>query len=50
MWYLNLKEEHQSKVLWKIFGSEKDEVSRQLGYCIMRNSMIYTHHPAFLGQ
>jgi len=37
-----------NKVLRKIFLPKKDEVS-SLGYCIMRNVMIYMGHLLLLG-
>jgi len=48
MWSLTFREEHklqvfEIKVLRKIFGPKKDDISR-LRFCIMRDFVIYTGH------
>jgi hypothetical protein len=47
-WFLILREEHRlrlvvSRVLRRIFGPKRDEVTGDGENCIMRSFMIFTH-------
>jgi hypothetical protein len=54
-WSLTLREEHRLRVLEKrvlrrIFGPKRDEVTGEWKCCTMGNFMICTHHPILLGK
>jgi hypothetical protein len=54
-WSLTLREEHrlrvfENRVLRKIFGSKRDEVTGDGEDYTMRNLMICTHHQILFGR
>jgi hypothetical protein len=48
-WLLILREEHRLRVLRRIFGPERDEVTGRGENIIMRSFMICTPHPILCG-
>jgi hypothetical protein len=53
-WSVTLREEHRlsmfkNKVLRRIFGPKRDEVTGMEKTYITRNLMIYTHHQVLFG-
>jgi hypothetical protein len=48
-WSLALRKEHRLRVLRRIFGPKRDEVTGNGGNYIMRSLMICTAHPILFG-
>jgi hypothetical protein len=54
-WSLTLREEHvlrvfENRVLRRIFGPKRDELTGNGGNCTMRNLIIFTHPHISLGR